>query len=93
MAKDVREEIIEYYVSPRKITIEHREKGCCCDNCANVGEVYIIKYNKTDFASESGYIGDKRTAKDRELWLCKECFNELKKAIALIEKGIIKENK
>lgn len=80
-AKDVCGEAIEYQVKPKKIKIEIRPNYCCCENCANVGKVYVIHYNDTNFATPKGNIGKKRYAKPRQLWLCENCFNELKEAI------------
>jgi hypothetical protein len=83
ISKDIDYSNIEYAVKPEKIRIEHRERACCCDNCANVGEVFIIKYNETNYRMPNGSIGKKRYAKPRELWLCKKCYNELLAAIEI----------
>ena len=73
----------KYYELPPKITIDNNNKACCCDNCASVGKVYKIKYSLTDFATETGFIGEKRTPKPQQIWLCEDCMQELIDAIKL----------
>lgn len=80
---------IKYLREPPKIEVKKRGRHCQCDNCAGHGEklmTYTIYYSKTDYALPNGDIGDERYAKPRELWLCEECFNELKEAINNIGK-------
>lgn len=77
---------IEYAKKPRKIRVENTEGGCCvCDNCAQVGHVFILKFNEISFKTPKGNIGKKRYAKNRELWLCDKCFSELHKAVGSVE--------
>lgn len=87
-SKDIDGSIIEYAVKPKKIKIEFRPKACCCDNCANVGEVFKIKYNVTNFRTPAGNIGKKRYAKPEELWLCANCYNELLTAMLKLNKEL-----
>lgn len=82
MAIDVSGEKIIYGKKPRLIQILNtKTTKCQCDNCANVGHIYKLLYNQTDFRTPSGNIGKRRYAKDREILLCDECVEQLKKTI------------
>ena len=79
---------IEYAVKPKPITIREVGHHVCCDNCASHGDfmVYEIRLNQTDFRTPNGNIGKKRYAKPTAIWLCEDCFNELKEALNNIQK-------
>ena len=76
-------EEIEYAVKPKPITVRQLWKYSCCDNCASAGDfkAYEIRFNKTDFSTPKGNIGKKRYAKVDVVWLCEDCFNEMKQAM------------
>lgn len=82
MAIDVSGGKIIYGKKPRQIQILNTKTiKCQCDNCANVGHIYKLLYNKTDFRTPAGNIGKRQYAKDKEIWLCDECVEQLKKSI------------
>lgn len=82
---------IEYAVKPKPIKVREVGTWCCCDNCASNGNfmVYEIRFNKTNFRTPKGNIGKKRYAKPEVIWLCEDCFNEMKEAFNNITKQVI----
>jgi len=84
---------IEYAVKPKPIKVRELGTGCCCDNCASHGDFmcYEIRFNETNFATPKGNIGKKRYAKLDVIWLCEDCFNEMKEAFNNIEKQVSKD--
>ena len=81
-------EKIIYAKKPPKIFVELLDRAyVVCDNCAGYGEhkTYAIHFSKTNYATPSGNIGKNRYAKPEKIWLCEDCFKELKKAIIEVE--------
>lgn len=69
----------EYFKLPKPIQIEvSNSEYCQCDNCHKTDKVHIIKYSKTDYEMENGKIGKWLTPKEREIWLCRKCWAELR---------------
>ena len=79
---------IEYAVKPKPIKVRELGTNFCCENCASNGKFmfYEISYNETNFETPKGNIGKKRYAKPRAIWLCEDCFNEMKEAFNNIQK-------
>ena len=77
---------IDYMIAPKTIRVEVSKGSSYCDNCASHGEdgdhkVYRLIYNSSDFSDAKGKISTKVIAKERQLWLCEDCAEELFKAL------------
>lgn len=73
-----------YQKKPRKIQMIKGRSYAKCENCGLVKEDgnVILLFNETNYhCRKTNHIVKRLYANENSLWLCKDCLNELRKAI------------